>query len=93
MPFDPPPRDAAPPEPKPPVFDTGSEQYRHECECRYVKSLKVSDRLHYLAGVRTKRGDAPVERIMKDLGKACLEELTEEIGRRAADHAATRILR
>ena len=74
MPFDPPPVDEPPAK-----VDTSSEQYRHECEVRYVEGMEVGARIRLLAEIRQRRGDAAVDRIMADLSKWCLQEITDEL--------------
>lgn len=46
-----------------------SEEYRHQCEVRYVLLLRVMGRqkmLDYLDAVKKERGDKPSEKLAKD---------------------------
>lgn len=47
--------------------DTNSEQYRHECEMRYVASLTLKERREYLALVAQHRGKTAVQQIKAEL--------------------------
>lgn len=47
--------------------DKNSEQYRHECEIRYITSLKLKERREYLALVAQHRGVEAVELIKNEL--------------------------
>jgi hypothetical protein len=44
-----------------------SEQYRHECELRYIASLDLSGRRKYLALVLEKRGVKQLEKLKEGL--------------------------
>lgn len=45
-------------------MDTSSEEWRFECECRYVLNMrKREQRRSYLDGVRKKRGEAAALRL------------------------------
>jgi hypothetical protein len=47
--------------------DTSSEQYRHECEIRYIASMDLSGRRKYLALVLDKRGVKSLEKLKEGL--------------------------
>ncbi len=47
--------------------DKNSEQYRHECEIRYIASLKLKERREYLALVAQHRGAKAVQLIKNEL--------------------------
>ena len=47
--------------------DTYSEQYRHECELRYIASMNLSERRKYLALVLDKRGVKSLEKLKEGL--------------------------
>lgn len=47
--------------------DKNSEQYRHECEIRYIASLKLKERREYLALVAQHRGVKAVQTIKNEL--------------------------
>ena len=47
--------------------DTSSEQYRHECELRYIANMDLSKRRKYLALVLEKRGVNELEKIKEGL--------------------------
>lgn len=47
--------------------DTYSEQYRHECELRYIASMNLSGRRKYLALVLDKRGVKSLEKLKEGL--------------------------
>ena len=47
--------------------DTSSEQYRHECEIRYIASMNLSGRRKYLALVLDKRGVKSLEKLKEGL--------------------------
>jgi len=49
--------------------DTSSEQYRHECEIRYIASMNLSGRRKYLALVLDKRGVKSLEKLKEGLTK------------------------
>jgi hypothetical protein len=49
--------------------DTSSEQYRHECELRYIASMNLSGRRKYLALVLDKRGVKSLEKLKEGLTK------------------------
>jgi hypothetical protein len=52
------------------LFDgTSSEQYRHECEIRYIASMDLSGRRKYLALVLDKRGVKSLEKLKEGLTK------------------------
>ena len=72
MAFDPPARF------QPPKKDTYSEQWRHECEVRYLENLDVVARMRLLEGIRDKRSHAAYERILKDMSDWCLQEIADE---------------
>lgn len=44
-----------------------SEQYRHECELRYLASMNLSGRRKYLALVLDKRGVEALEKLKEGL--------------------------
>lgn len=51
------------------ILDSRSEEWRHECECRYLLSLPSKfDRLEYI-DVRRKRGAASADRLKDDTNK------------------------
>lgn len=47
--------------------DTSSEQYRHECELRYIASMKLSERRRYLGKVLEKRGVVALDKLKEAL--------------------------
>jgi hypothetical protein len=47
--------------------DTSSEQYRHECELRYIASMKLSERRIYLGKVLEKRGVVALNKLKEGL--------------------------
>ena len=47
--------------------DTSSEQYRHECELRYVASMNLSGRRKYLGLVLEKRGVVALNKLKEGL--------------------------
>lgn len=47
--------------------DTNSEQYRHECEMRYVASLTLKERREYLTLVAQHRGIKAQQLIKNEL--------------------------
>ena len=47
--------------------DTSSEQYRHECELRYIASMDLSGRRHYLGKVLQKRGVVALNKLKEGL--------------------------
>ena len=50
-------------------IDTTSEEYRHQCEVRYVLQWRTADRnvaMNYISDVRRKRGDADADRLEED---------------------------
>lgn len=47
--------------------DTSSEQYRHECELRYVASMNLSGRRKYLGLVLEKRGVLALNKLKEGL--------------------------
>jgi hypothetical protein len=47
--------------------DTYSEQYRHECELRYIASMNLSGRRKYLGLVLEKRGVKSLEKLKEGL--------------------------
>lgn len=47
--------------------DTSSEQYRHECEIRYIASMNLSGRRKYLALVLEKRGVESLDKLKEGL--------------------------
>ena len=47
--------------------DTSSEQYRHECELRYIASMNLSGRRKYLAAVLEKRGVESLDKLKEGL--------------------------
>lgn len=50
---------------------TWTEQYRHECEVRFLLSMPTrAQRAAYLDGLERKRGDAAVARLKADLTAA-----------------------
>ena len=51
-------------------IDTYSEEYRHDCEVRFVSRMDLSGRRKYLGGVLEKRGVKAQQRL-----KDSLEEL------------------
>ncbi len=51
------------------MIDTNSEEYRHQCEVRYVLQWRTADRnvaMNYISDVRRKRGDAAADRLEED---------------------------
>ena len=47
--------------------DKSSEQYRHECELRFIARMNLSERRKYLALVLDKRGVEQLERLKEGL--------------------------
>mgnify|MGYP000196812587 CR=1 FL=1 len=47
--------------------DTSSEQYRHECELRYIANMNLSERRKYLGLVLDKRGVKSLEKLKEGL--------------------------
>lgn len=47
--------------------ETYSEQYRHECELRYIASMDLSGRRKYLGLVLEKRGIKSLEKLKEGL--------------------------
>jgi hypothetical protein len=47
--------------------DTSSEQYRHECEIRFIASMNLSGRRKYLGLVLEKRGVKSLEKLKEGL--------------------------
>ena len=47
--------------------DTYSEQYRHECELRYIASMDLSGRRQYLGKVLEKRGVESLNKLKEGL--------------------------
>ena len=48
-------------------IDTYSEEYRHQCECRFIATLPLANRRKYLEDIQTKRGIAEKLRIQQTL--------------------------
>lgn len=51
------------------MIDTWSEEYRHQCEVRYVLQLRMQGRqkmLDYLDAVKKERGVKPSEKLTND---------------------------
>jgi hypothetical protein len=44
--------------------DSDSEAWRHLCEARFVLHLPLETRQRFLEGVRSRRGQAEVERLL-----------------------------
>ena len=49
------------------LTDTSTEEYRHECELRYIASMNLSGRRKYLALVLDKRGVKSLEKLKEGL--------------------------
>ena len=49
--------------------DTSSEQYRYECELRYIANMDLSGRRKYLGMVLENRGVEELERLKQGLTK------------------------
>ena len=49
------------------LTDTTTEEYRHECELRYIASMNLSGRRKYLALVLDKRGVKSLEKLKEGL--------------------------
>lgn len=49
--------------------ETYSEQYRHECELRYIASMDLSGRRRYLGLVLEKRGVVALNKLKEGLQK------------------------
>jgi len=49
---------------------TWSEQYRHECEVRYVKTMEPLQRKNFLQGVALHRGAAAARKLESDANEA-----------------------
>lgn len=49
--------------------DTSSEQYRHECELRYIASMNLSGRRKYLGLVLENRGVVALNKLKEGLTK------------------------
>lgn len=47
--------------------DTRSEQYRHNCELRYIASMSLSERRKYLGLVLEKRGVDALNKLKEGL--------------------------
>ena len=47
--------------------DTKSEEYRHECELRYIANMDLSGRREYLVLVRDKRGLKAMKQLQEGL--------------------------
>lgn len=45
------------------------EKYRHECELRFIASMKLSDRRKYLGKVLEKRGVVALNKLKEGLEK------------------------
>lgn len=43
------------------------EKYRHECELRFIASMKLSDRRRYLGKVLEKRGVVALDKLKEGL--------------------------
>jgi hypothetical protein len=48
-------------------LDTYSEEWRHQCEVRYVARMTPNDRGNYFSDVRKHRKDAAVDKLMNDV--------------------------
>lgn len=48
-------------------MDKSSEEWRLECEARYLLSLSLEDRRRMLDGIGKKRGNAELERLKKEI--------------------------
>ena len=49
------------------LIDTNSEQYRHECEIRYIANMNLKERREYLGLVAQHRGAKAVQQIKAEL--------------------------
>ena len=49
------------------ILDKKSERYRHECELRYIASMKLSERRRYLGKVLEKRGVVALNKLKEGL--------------------------
>lgn len=59
-----------------------SEEYRHQCEVRYVLQWRTADRnvaINYISDVRRKRGDSAANKLEEDCKKQW------SLGNRGAD--------
>jgi hypothetical protein len=48
-------------------FDTDSEEWRHECELRYIERMESERGRLYIYGVLKARGNSAAQRIIEDL--------------------------
>lgn len=76
---------------------TYSQQFRHECEVRHLTRMTFVERKTYIDGVRSKRGDAAADALIRDFAAhdAAARELVDlgsnaERAARLADVAAAR---
>ena len=49
------------------LFQQEHEQYRYECELRYIASMKLSERRRYLGKVLEKRGVVALDKLKEGL--------------------------
>ncbi len=49
------------------LFQQEHEKYRHECELRYIASMKLTERRKYLGKVLEKRGVVALDKLKKGL--------------------------
>lgn len=49
------------------LTDTSTEEYRHECELRYIASMTLSERRQYLGKVLEKRGVVALNQLKEGL--------------------------
>jgi hypothetical protein len=47
--------------------DTSSEKYRHDCEIRFIASMKLLERRRYLGKVLEKRGVVALDKLKEGL--------------------------
>lgn len=49
------------------ILDKKSEQYRHECELKFIASMNLSERRRYLGKVLEKRGVVALNKLKEGL--------------------------
>ena len=56
------------------LTDTSTEEYRHECEVRFVAAMDLSGRRRYIAGVMEKRGVKAANKLKEGLEELWLSK-------------------
>lgn len=56
---------------------TYTEQFRHECEVRWVASMPLERAVNYLVGVIKKRSEQAGERILRDLPRKMMQDIAD----------------